>query len=75
MTTARNRLEETLAEARRLPENEQLLLVAELQANKAARPIRGNRRTAMKHWLALAGSAHIDVADTSSCKNEHLTQT
>lgn len=74
MSTARNKLEEILAEARRLPEHEQQQLVADLQADKATPPSETRRQKAMKRWLARAGTGHADSADVSSRKNEYLTE-
>jgi hypothetical protein len=75
MNTARNTLEEILAQARRLPEDEQQQLVVGLQADKTAPPNESRRQKAMKRWLARAGSGHADRTDISSRKNEYLTET
>jgi len=75
MNTAPNPLEELLAQARRLPEDEQQQLVAGLQANRASPPSEGRRQKAMKRWLERAGSGHADRTDISSRKNEYLTET
>jgi hypothetical protein len=67
-------LEEILAQARRLPEDQRRQLVADLQADQSASPSESRRKTAMKRWLARAGSGHTDVADVSAHKNEHLAE-
>jgi hypothetical protein len=75
MSTSRNTLEEILAQARRLPEDQRQRLVSDLQADQGAgRPSESRRRNAMKRWLGRAGTAHVDVADISSHKNEYLTE-
>lgn len=74
MGTSRNTLEEILAQVRRLPEEEQQQLVADLQADQSAPPSEGRRQKAMKRWLARAGTGHADVADISSRKNEYLAE-
>lgn len=75
MSTSRNTLEEILAQARRLPEDQRQRLVSDLQADQGAgRPSESRRRNAMKRWLARAGTAHVDVTDISSRKNEYLTE-
>jgi hypothetical protein len=66
-------LEEILAQARRLPEDQLQRLVADLQ-DKGARPSESRRENAMKRWLARAGSGHVDVTDISSSKNEYLAE-
>jgi len=74
MSTSHQTLEEILAQARRLPEDQRRQLVADLQADKGA-PANGSRRqNAMKRWLARAGSGHADVTDISSNKNEYLAE-
>lgn len=67
-------LEEILAQARRLPEDQQQRLVADLQGDKGVHPSQGRRQNAMKRWLARAGSGHVDVTDISSSKNEYLAE-
>lgn len=74
MSTSRNTLEELLAQVRQLPEDQRQRLVADLQADQSTLPGESRRRAAMKRWLALAGSAHVDVANISSRKNEYLTE-
>jgi hypothetical protein len=73
MGTSRNTLAEILEQARRLPEEEQQQLVADLQADQSASPSEG-RQAAMKRWLARAGTGHADVVDISSRKNEYLAE-
>jgi hypothetical protein len=67
-------LEEILAEARRLPEDERQRLVADLQGDNGTRPSAGRRQHAMRRWLARAGTGHVDVTDISSSKNKYLTE-
>lgn len=55
-------LEEVLEQVRRLPEEEQQRLVADLQADQSASPSEGHRQKAMKRWHARAGTGHADVA-------------
>jgi hypothetical protein len=74
MGTSRNTLEEILEQARRLPEEQQQRLVADLQADQNASPSEGRRQQAMKRWLARAGTGHADAADISSRKNEYLAE-
>ena len=74
MGTPLRTLEEILAQARRLPEEQRRRLVADLQGEEPAAPSETRRRAAMKRWLARAGSGHADVADISSHKNEHLAE-
>lgn len=74
MGTSRNSLDEILEQARRLPEEEQRRLVADLQADQSAPPSEGRRQKAMKRWLSRAGTGHADVADISSRKNEYLAE-
>jgi hypothetical protein len=74
MSTSRNKLEEILDQARRLPEDQQRRLVADLQADKNASPSEARRQKALQRWLARAGTGHADVADISSHKNEYLTE-
>jgi hypothetical protein len=74
MSSSHNTLEEILAQARRLPEDQRQRLVADLQAGHGASPSENRRQAAMQRWLALAGSAHVDLADISSRKNEYLTE-
>jgi hypothetical protein len=66
-------LEEILAQARRLPEDQRQRLVADLQG-EGAPPIESRRQNAMKRWLARAGSGHVDVTDISSSKNKYLAE-
>jgi len=74
-TSSRKALEELLAQAQRLPEDEKQRLIADLQADKSAVPTEARRRNAMKRWLARAGSGHADVTDISRRKNEYLAET
>ncbi len=74
MSSSHNTLEEILAQARRLPADQRERLVADLQADQSASPSESRRRAAMQRWLARAGSAHVDVTDISSRKNEYLTE-
>ena len=74
MSTSHQTLEEILAQARRLPEDQRRRLVADLQAEKGAPASESRRQNAMKRWLARAGSGHADVTDISSNKNEHLAE-
>lgn len=74
MSTSRNKLEEILDQARRLPEDQRRRLVADLQADKGAPPSEARRQNAMKRWLTRAGTGHADVADISSRKNEYLAE-
>lgn len=74
MSTSRNKLEEILDQARRLPEDQRRRLVADLQADKGAPPSEARRQNAMQRWLARAGTGHADVADISSRKNEYLAE-
>lgn len=74
MGTSRNTLEEVLEQARRLPEEDRKQLVADLQADQSAPPSEGRRQTAMKRWLARAGTGHADVNDVSSRKNDYLAE-
>jgi hypothetical protein len=74
MSTSHQTLEEILAQARRLPEDQRRRLVADLQGDKAAPASEIRRQNAMKRWLARAGSGHADVTDISSNKNEHLAE-
>jgi hypothetical protein len=67
-------LEEILAQARRLPEDQRQRLVADLQGDKGARPSESRRENAMKRWLARAGSGHVEVTDISSSKNKYLAE-
>jgi hypothetical protein len=67
-------LEEILAQARRLPEDQRQRLVADLQGDKGAPPSESLRQNAMKRWLARAGSGHVDVTDISSSKNKYLAE-
>jgi hypothetical protein len=67
-------LEEILAQARRLPEDQQRRLVADLQGDKSTHPSESRRQNAMKRWLARAGSGHVDVTDISSSKNKYLAE-
>jgi hypothetical protein len=67
-------LEEILAQARRLPEDQRQRLIADLQADKGARPSESHRQNTMKCWLARAGSGHADVTDISSSKNKYLAE-
>jgi hypothetical protein len=74
MSTSLTTLEEILAQARRLPEEQRRRLVADLQADKSASPTESRRQHAMKRWLARAGSGHADVTNISSNKNEYLAE-
>jgi hypothetical protein len=74
MSTSHQTLEEILAQARRLPEDQRRRLVADLQAEKGAPASESRRQSAMKRWLARAGSGHADVTNISSNKNEHLAE-
>ena len=74
MSTSTQTLEEILAQARRLPEEQRRRLVADLQADKSASPIEDRRQQAMKRWLARAGTGHTDVTNISSSKNEYLAE-
>jgi hypothetical protein len=74
MSTAPKTLEEILAQARRLPEEQRQRLVADLQADKHSSPSESRRREAMKRWLARAGSGHADVTNISSSKNDYLAE-
>jgi hypothetical protein len=74
MSTSLKTLEEILAQARRLPEEQRRRLVADLQADKNASPTESRRQHAMKRWLARAGSGHADVTNISSSKNEYLAE-
>lgn len=74
MSTSHQTLEEILAQARRLPEDQRRRLVADLQADKAAPASEICRQNAMKRWLARAGGGHAGVSDISSNKNEHLAE-
>ncbi len=74
MSTSPKTLEEILAQARHLPEEQRRRLVADLQADKSALPSQSRRKHAMKRWLARAGSAHADVTNISGSKNEYLAE-
>ena len=74
MGTSRNTLEEILAEARRLPEDQQQL-VPDLQANQDTPPSEARRQQAMQRWLARAGTGHADATDISSYKTDYLAET
>jgi hypothetical protein len=67
-------LEEILAQARRLPEDQQQRLVAELRGDLGTHPSQDRRQNAMKRWLARAGSGHVDATDISSSKNKYLAE-
>jgi len=71
MSTSRNK--EILDQVRRLPEDQQRRLVADLQADKRASPNEAHRQKALKRWLARAGTGYADVADISTHKSEYLT--
>jgi hypothetical protein len=74
MSTAPKTLDEILAQARRLPEEQRQRLVADLQADKHSSPSERRRQDVMKRWLARAGSGHTDVANISSSKNDYLAE-
>jgi hypothetical protein len=71
----RKTLEEVLAQAQRLPEDEKRQLIAGLQAGKGSAPTEALRQNAMKRWLARAGSGHTDATDISTHKNLYLAET
>jgi hypothetical protein len=73
-TSSRKTLDEILAQAQRLPEDEKQRLIADLQAGKGAAPTETRRQNAMKRWLARAGSGHADAADISTHKNDYLAE-
>jgi len=73
-TSSRKTLEEFLAKAQRLPEDEKQRLIAHLQAGNGAVPTESRRQNAMKRWLARAGSGHADAADVSTHKNDYLAE-
>jgi hypothetical protein len=73
-TSSRKTLEDILAQAQRLPEDEKQQLIADLQAEKSAVPTEARRQNAMKRWLARAGSGHADATDISARKNEYLAE-
>ena len=73
-TSSRKSLEDLLAQAQRLPEDERRQLIADLQADKSAVPTETRRQNAMKRWLARAGTGHADAADVSAHKNEYLAE-
>lgn len=73
-TSSRKTLEEILAQAQRLPEDEKQRLIADLQAGNGAVPTESRRQNAMKRWLARAGSGHADAADISTRKNDYLAE-
>ena len=73
-TSSRKTLEDLLAQAQRLPEDERRQLIADLQADKSAVPTEARRQNAMKRWLARAGSGHADATDISAHKNEYLAE-
>ena len=72
MGTSRYPLEEILEQARRLSEEEQRQLVADLQGDQGESPSEGRRQKAMRRWLARAGTGHADATDISSHKKEYL---
>ena len=74
-TSPRKTLEEVLAQAQRLPEDEKQQLIADLQAGKGSAPAEARREDAMKRWLARAGTGHTDANDISAHKNEYLAET
>lgn len=65
-------LQEILRAARRLPEAERRLLIAELESTRADDVARQKGMTAMKRWLDLAGTVRSDHTDVAARKNEHL---
>jgi hypothetical protein len=67
-------VEEILDQVRRLPEAERRRLVADLQADSAPPLSEERRRSAMRHWLARAGTGHADLDDVSSHKNRYLAE-
>jgi hypothetical protein len=67
-------LDEILAQAQRLPEDEKQRLIADLQAGNGAVRTETRRQNAMKRWLARAGSGHADAADISTHKNDYLAE-
>jgi hypothetical protein len=71
---ARLTLEEILDQVRRLSDEEQQRLVADLQANAGQTPSEDRRRAAMRRWLERAGTGHADVDDISSKKNRYLAE-
>jgi hypothetical protein len=73
-TSSRKTLDEILAQAQRLPEDEKQRLIADLQAGNGAVPTETRRQNAMKRWLARAGSGHADAADISAHKNDYLAE-
>lgn len=73
-TSSRKTLDDILAQAQRLPEDEKQQLIADLQADKSAVPTETRRQNAMKRWLARAGSGHADATDISAHKNEYLAE-
>jgi hypothetical protein len=73
-TSSRKTLDEILAQAQRLPEDEKQRLIADLQAGNGAVPTETRRQNAMKRWLARAGSGHADAADISTHKNDYLAE-
>ena len=72
--SSRKTLEDILAQAQRLTEDEKQQLIADLQAHKSAVPTETRWQNAMKRWLARAGSGHADAADISARKNEYLAE-
>jgi len=75
-TSSRKTLEEILAQAQCLPEDEKQRLIADLQAGKGAIPVptETRRQNAMKRWLDRAGSGHADPTDISTHKNDYLAE-
>jgi hypothetical protein len=73
-TSSRKTLEEILAQAQRLPEDERQQLIADLQTGKGEVPTETRQHNAMKRWLARAGSGHADAADISTHKNDYLAE-
>ena len=73
-TSSRKTLEDLLAQAQRLSEDDRRQLIADLQADKSAVSTETRRQNAMKRWLARAGSGHADATDVSAHKNEYLAE-
>ena len=65
-------IEDILAAARRLSEDEQRQLVQALQGQRREEPIEGQRREAMSTWVGSAGRFHSDFIDVSTQKYKHL---
>lgn len=75
MSTARTKLDEILAEAKRLPKEQRQQLVDSLQADKVSPPSESRRQQALQRWLARAGSGHANSSDISGRKYEYLGKT